>query len=296
VLAEPPTEAHEAVARALGLSRVPSAADYSDVFLFQLYPYASVHLGPEGMMGGEARARVAGFWRALGLEAPEEPDHLSALLGLYATLAENPSPTEDAVALLRRSGRGALLHEHLAPWLFQFAERVAELSRGFYGAWARLLDDVFRTEVEDGAEAGFDPTMLPVHLREAPTLPDPREEGATAFLSGLLAPVRSGLLLARADLARISSELDLGLRAGERRYAMESLLSQDAPGVLVALARESRRQGALHAARVGWLGATARFHADRADRTAELLDDLARQHSTVTTAAAVPRGEGSSEQ
>jgi sulfite exporter TauE/SafE len=36
------------------------------------------------MLGGAARERVAGFWRAVGLVPPPEPDHLAALLGLAA--------------------------------------------------------------------------------------------------------------------------------------------------------------------------------------------------------------------
>ena len=47
-----------------------------------------VYLGAEGMLGGAARDRVAGFWRALGLVPPAEPDHLAALLGLAAALAD----------------------------------------------------------------------------------------------------------------------------------------------------------------------------------------------------------------
>ena len=86
VFAEPPDDEHARLADALGLEHVPGASDYSDVFLFQVYPYASVHVGPEGMMGGEARERVAGFWTALGYTPPAEPDHLAALLGLLATL------------------------------------------------------------------------------------------------------------------------------------------------------------------------------------------------------------------
>ena len=75
VLAEPPGPAHARVADALGFSEAPAASDFGDVFLFQLYPYASVHVGAEGMMGGDARQRVAGFWRALGRTPPAEPDH-----------------------------------------------------------------------------------------------------------------------------------------------------------------------------------------------------------------------------
>ncbi|MDX1645924.1 MAG: molecular chaperone TorD family protein [Longimicrobiales bacterium] len=280
VLAEPPTPEHRAVARSLGLDGPPSPAHYSDLFLFQLYPYASVHLGAEGMMGGQAAARVAGFWRALGYEPPPEPDHLAALLGLYAALcAREAGESVNAEARLLRRSRFVLLHEHLAPWIFPFLERLRELTDGPFHPWSRILESVLRRELEEGGEDDVDLEVLPAHLREAPPLADPRREGATDFLDGLLAPVRSGVLLLRADLARIAQDRELGLRAGERRYALEHLLSQDAPGVLQALAEEARRQALRHRRRCGWLGVTARFLGSRAHATVTLLGELADEES-----------------
>lgn len=298
VFTEPPSEAHEHLTEALGFDRVPTASDYSDVFLFQLYPYASVHLGPEGMMGGEARERVAGFWTALGYTPPAEPDHLAALLGLLATLGEAEAALTGAERMLAVRSREALLHEHLSPWLFAFLARVGELSP-VYRAWASLLSEVLEAEVARLTGLDLD---LPLHLRVAPPLPDPRSEGSDAFLSGLLSPVRSGMIVARADLATLARATELGLRAGERRYALEHLLAQSAPPVLEALAIEAERQGALHTERAPWLGESARFFATRCLATAGLLRALAADGSSVVddaanaeaavaeTAAALPAG------
>ena len=285
VLAEPPGPEHARLADAVlltnseGLGGAPTASEHGDVFLFQLYPYASVHLGAEGMMGGEARDRVAGFWSALGRTPPAEPDHLSALLALYASLCEegregacDPLSRQGSVVLLERS-RAALLDEHIAPWLPHYLARVQELAPGFYSRWAELLSRTFAAEVERAGPAD----RLPLHLREAPELPDPRVDGGDAFLVGLLATVRTGVMLTRADLASIAGALDLGLRAGERRYALASLLGQDPVGVLHALAEEARRQGAMHAGRVERWGAASDFLAARARTTAELLEQLATQ-------------------
>lgn len=272
VLAEPPEEGHRAIAEALGLP-APTAVEYSDLFLFQLYPYASVHLGPEGMLGGEARDRVAGYWTALGYEPPAEPDHLAALLGLHASLAVRAAGLEGAERALVDEALRALVHEHLAPWVFPFLDRVRELAPAAYRGWAELLRDVLRREVES-LRAHREPA-LSAHLRAAPPLPDPREEGAGPFLQAVLAPVRSGIILTRADLARVSAHADLALRAGERRYALEHLLAQSASPVLRALAAEADRQGAAHAARRPWLGAPAGFLAERSGATAELLRALA---------------------
>src|SRR2546423_14590407 len=88
VLAEPPERPEVArLAELLDLGEPPSASEYTEPFVFQLYPYPSVYLGAEGMLGGEARDRVAGFLSALGHTPPHEPDHLSTLLATYAGLS-----------------------------------------------------------------------------------------------------------------------------------------------------------------------------------------------------------------
>ncbi|MEX2467253.1 MAG: molecular chaperone TorD family protein, partial [Gemmatimonadota bacterium] len=221
-LAESPGPAHGALAHALGLPEPPDAAGYTDLFDFQLYPHASVYLGPEGMLGGEAEGRVAGFWRAVGREVPPEPDHISSLLGLYVALgleeaelsaAVQPSDgTTSARAALVGRSRRALLEEHLVPWVFAFLDRIEELGGAFHARWAVMLRETLGAEVRQGGPV----TVLSVHLDAAPPLPDPREEGAASFLAAMLAPVRSGMILTRADLGRISQALGIGLRAGER--------------------------------------------------------------------------------
>ena len=126
VLAEPPEAGHARVAHALGLAPVPDGAAYAELFLFQLHPYASVYLDSEGMLGGDARERVAGFWRAVGRTPPAEPDHVSALLGLYAALLEEATDAVPAEKVMVRRSATALLHEHLAPWMLGYLERVGE--------------------------------------------------------------------------------------------------------------------------------------------------------------------------
>src|ERR1051325_10479599 len=119
VFAEPPgREGVGRVAEALGLGEVPDASAYTDTFVFQLYPYASVYVGDEGMLGGEASARAAGFLTALGREAPREPDHLATMLGAYASLCESEERARDEREREHfRGARRAFLWEHLLSWL-----------------------------------------------------------------------------------------------------------------------------------------------------------------------------------
>ncbi|MFP4634394.1 MAG: molecular chaperone [Nitriliruptoraceae bacterium] len=260
--AEPPGRATSQHAELLGLDRLPSAADHTELFGFQLYPYASVHLGPEGKLGGVARDRIAGFLRVLEVVPPPEPDHLVVLLDAYAQLVE----LDAAGGSYRvRRARTVLLHEHLASWLPRFTARVAELAVEPYGGWAHHLDGLLAAEVE---ELGAAPA-LPAHLREAPGLDGLVGQGRAAFVDGLLAPVRSGLVLARADLARAAGELDLGLRIGERAYTLDALLEQDVHAVLGWLAGEARRQ---QRAIATTQGPTERFWRERLEATAVLLE------------------------
>ncbi len=106
----------------------PGNAEHTEVFVLNCPPYAAVYLGAEGGLGGEAADRAAGFWRALGVAPPAEPDHLTALLSLYASLGEAAGDTRTAAtadALTR--ARQALFWEHLWPWLPGYLAAVADL-------------------------------------------------------------------------------------------------------------------------------------------------------------------------
>jgi Nitrate reductase delta subunit len=85
-VADSPADARVA-GRALGLPDL-DGHQHTDAFIMNCPPYASVSLGPDGALGGEGADRVAGFWRAIGVAPPAEPDHLAALLSLYASLGE----------------------------------------------------------------------------------------------------------------------------------------------------------------------------------------------------------------
>lgn len=264
-LVEAPCPETDRLAGLLDLPAAPAGEEWTELFVFELPPYASIYLGAEGMIGGEARDRIAGFWRALDLVPPAEPDHLAALLGFQASLTEIGG---ERSARARR----ALLHEHLLPWLPIYLAKVEEIAPSPYRAWGRLLAEALAAEVAEVGPAD----RIPLHLRQAPPLEHPEAVGLDAFVDQLLAPVRSGVVVTRRDLARAARDLGLGLRAGERRYALRALLEQDAAAVL------------------GWLGAYAEassrratgFWRERAEAAATLLSALARVASRFEPTAA----------
>ena len=276
-LVEAPDPNLTAAAEAMELGTMPSPAEHSDLFVFQLYPYASVYLGPEGMVGGEARDRIAGFWRAMGQEAPEEPDHLAVLLSTYSELCardqetdpDGPDSGKPGESGWRRARR-AFLWEHLISWLPLFLAAVIRTARSdFYVKWAGLLLEI----LEDQAESLGPLDREPLCLRQSPPLIDPRYEGADPWIGSLLAPVRSGWILTRDDLRRAGRELGLAVRAGERRFVLRALMSQDPVAMLGWLAEHGRAQEELPE----WSGRVAEIWRQRRDRSAGLLEDLAQE-------------------
>jgi hypothetical protein len=281
-LCEPPEPTHARLGEALCLPGRPDAADHTELFGFQLVPYASVYLGAEGMLGGEAADRVAGFWRALRLTPPPEPDHLAALLGLYATLEEAERDERDrARQALWRQARGALLWEHLLTWAVTYSRAVAASAPPFHAAWAELLERALLAEAADLEP----PATSPLHLRDTPGLPE-ASEGGGALVGILLAPARSGLILTRWDLARGAAGLGLGLRMGERAFALRSMLAQDPQATLAWLTGEAAGWAARHRQTEATLGDIGRHWRQRAETTLALLLELERATKEVTAHAA----------
>jgi TorA maturation chaperone TorD len=273
-IADAPAAAR-AAGPALGLDPV-SDAEHTDVFVLNLPPYASVYLGPDGALGGEGADRVAGFWRAIGITPPAEPDHLSALLGLYVSLGEAAlDARRPATAAALARSQASLFWEHLWPWLPGYAGAVTDLAAPALAGWARLARRVI------AAESRMQPACprLPLALRQAPPAP---EAGADvrALTAALTTPVRSGVILTRHRLARGAGEAGVGHRIGERRFTLRAMLEQDPAATLRWLAREAGRWQRRHAARGVRDGACV-WWAARAARTRQLLRE--------SGAAVIPR-------
>lgn len=283
-VAERPGPEHARLAGLLDLAVVPDEATWTQVFVFNLYPYASVHVGAEGKLGGEARDRVAGFFRALGAVPPQEPDHLPVLLVAHAELVERADTGDQRAAHAATS----LLHEHLLSWLPLYLGRMQALAPAPYSRWAELLADVLRDQAGCRPAPSLDgATPLPTHLRDAPPLADPRDGADLPLADQLLVPARTGMVLTGADLRRAARETTLGLRIGERRYVLEQLLGQDVPTTLRWLADHA---STTHRALTPWRDAIpgiASWWTNRVDTTAALLLDLADEadHAVVAPVA-----------
>jgi TorA maturation chaperone TorD len=258
-------EAARTAGRALRLDPV-SEAEHTDVFVLNLPPYASVYLGPDGALGGEGADRAAGFWRALGLSPPAEPDHLAALLSLYASLGEArlTARRPAARAALSRA-QATLFWEHLHSWLPAYLDAVTDLPAPALSEWAGLLRRVI------SAEAGRWPASpaLPAALRAAPAAPGP-DTGLLELADLLMTPVRSGVIITRRRLALGAGQAGVGHRIGERRFTLRAMLEQDPPATRAWLAAEADRWQQRHESRAA-ADQAARWWAGRARRTGQVL-------------------------
>jgi TorA maturation chaperone TorD len=269
-LSELPGREHARLAELLRLEGPLDRADHTALFVLELPPYASVYLGDEGMLGGEVRDRAAGFWGALGELPPAESDHLAALLGLYAALGSREDSVDARGASQLYRARKALFWEHLACWVPAYLSRMSELAPGGYRSWAALLREAL---AEEAAQLE-PPSVEPLHFREAgrptPAEPDSLDE----LVGALTAPVRSGLVLTRSDLALLSRALGAASRPSNRRAVLGSLIGQGGDRALAWLAEEATRQAGLHAAWPESLAPVRVFWRERAAHTAAVLGSL----------------------
>lgn len=207
----------EALVEALGLDSLTASA-HTELFLWQLLPHASVYLSPDGMLGGEVAARIGDLWQLLGGSPPADPDHLAALMGLYASLLDlsEAEPLPKAAAAIKKAS-SVVLWNYILTWVPPYLAKASQIAQGGYRDWATLFLEVLASEAEESVP-------LPTFSEGAKTLDDfePGEEA----LKLLFAPGVSGILITRADLAACGGDTGLGLRLGERWYTYRALLEQ----------------------------------------------------------------------
>ncbi len=290
VLAEPPDAHHARLADLLGLDP-PGRRDWTEAFVVHLVPHASIYLSADGMLGGEAADRVAGFWRALKFPVPSDPDHLTALLGLYASLleaeaAEAPGPRR---ALLGQAAT-ALLHEHLLSWLPAYTSAMIDVGPASYVAWAALLRDALIAEAAARPDPAG-PRELSLHLRDVPAAPA-SAGSVDDVMAVLLAPARSGIVLTRGHLGQAARHGSLGLRLGDRRRMLRSLLEQEPAATLDWLIAHARQWEHRHRSDRDRVGASAAFWADRAASTVVWLRSAELEFDMFADSSSTPAGVG----
>lgn len=261
---DPPGQARRTAA-ALGLPAW-TAAEHTGLFVLALPPYASVHLSPDGQLGGEASDRVAGMWRALGLAPPADADHLGAILALYAELGDAAVAARLPTTRERlHRAREAVLWEHLWSWAPGYLTAAAEESASAR-PWAGLTLRALTAEARRSRPAN----RLPLALRDAPA-PVSADLLLDGLLDALIAPARTGFILTRANIGLGARGLGLGVRQGERRFVLRALIEQDPAGTVRWLADHARGWARRHSRQPTFGADSGSWWAGRAAGTARCL-------------------------
>ncbi|MHB8189539.1 MAG: molecular chaperone TorD family protein [Ferrimicrobium sp.] len=248
------------LAQVVGLDPGKSAEAFTELFDFDLPPFASYYLSAGPILGGDPGARIHEFIAAYfpTLIQPAQPDHLGYLSSLLARIIDEG----------HHNAAAALFHEHLSSWLPEYAQAAITWAPPPYRGWSELVAQL----VSDAElELGY-PTQLPLHLRLAPSETDTSSK--EGLLDYLLSPILSGVILPRSAIVAIARAIDVPIRIGGRRFTFTSLLEGEPRQTLVEYQE-------LAAAQNGWFegdprgGSTAEsWWRSRRNHTISLLSSL----------------------
>jgi TorA maturation chaperone TorD len=213
-----------------GASLDDLAAEHYALFGHQVHPFAGVFLDAEGLVGGGTAAEVVRQAHAVvGLSCNDDPgpDHLGLALRVMAALtdAENDATEREADAdaqTLRRWQR-RVLDEALLPWM---APLWAAIAAQPMSVWRRALELSIGLLARHRAEDPSLPTATAVPEPAEPlaTLLDQPRTGLLKVAEALTTPVRSGVYLARDDVAALARACELPQGFGGRKGMLERLL------------------------------------------------------------------------
>ena len=207
-LHEPNADLIEQAQTGLGLpfaEQQELAVAYSDLFLLNVYPYASLFLEPTGEMNGTRAQQVAALYEEYAyapseLNAVGAADHIGLMLGMAGEIGQDsilPFLMDWAPVLCLAVERAPTTH----PFYQTLAARTREL----------LFSENRKSKIENRKSDIESP------ISNFQILPDEDQELSTrAVVHYLLTPARSGMFLTRARLGLWGRALGAPLAFGER--------------------------------------------------------------------------------
>ena len=192
------------------------AAENETMFGFNVYPFASLFLEPDGMLGGETTQQIRAFTSRLGFDVGRDanaPDHVAAELRILATLTKRNPLNEDSIA--------EFIDQHLFSWLPAFVTAVHGESNDFYTEVAdMMLEQIVDHRRSLSAESKTHEINSGLEER---LLSDP-DTGIHEITDFLTSPARCGFFLSRSTIAGIAQGSKLPHGFGGRSQMMATLL------------------------------------------------------------------------
>ncbi len=207
-----------------------AAADYQHLFGFNIYPYASVFLSPDGLLGGPVSDQVRRFFQRAGCALDltrESADHVGQELAFLAFLLRTEAEMSNGaeapeVSRLRRLQRRFMDH-HLLGWLPVFVRALGRQGHPFYARLATFTLDVV---LAHRARLGNTPEEEPgiFALSVPPALLEDENTDLNDVAAFLTTPPWSGLFLSRDDIRRLGRAGNLPHGFGDRARMLAQVL------------------------------------------------------------------------
>ncbi len=198
------------------------------LFEFNVYPYASVYLDPSGMLNAPWTGFVTGVYEALGLQPSDTQlaDHLSVLLEATAALLERELKATSALSAEQtRHAQRVILLDHLLPWLPVFCNTISRIDTGIYRQLCASLQDLVCEHSQNLIEAKPKPFTFYNQGENQELDNDKSQSEAEKHLRYLLTTAQSGLMLSRKDIIQAGQTLQLPIRFAERRFMLQNLIA-----------------------------------------------------------------------
>jgi TorA maturation chaperone TorD len=276
-------------------------AEYARLFLLNAYPYESVYVDPEMMLGGEVAATV----EAACAEARFDPralrraggaDHVGVELAFAGALCAGEAAGGTPAARWRL-GRRRFLERHLAAFLPALAHAAGRDARHpFYRALVSFAVGFVLSDLAEVAACRL--STAPAPGEPAGDEPALAERAVAEVARHLATPCLAGFLLSREELFRIAGRLSVPLPLLERPRIVEMLFEGAArfgllPALLDLLAGAAREAAAGYEAlgreHPGAAGAVEPWRA-RAAATAAGLVAMGREATTASLRVATEPG------
>jgi TorA maturation chaperone TorD len=206
-----------------------AAAEHYSLLGFNVFPFQSIFLDPQALLGGSVTDSVLAFYREAGFQGTpfaENADHLGVELALLAFLSGAEADAwRDGLpktALRMRHLQRRFLDEHLMRWLTPLVRAIRQQAQPFYSALAGLtLELALAHRSALGPGETHEPASF---LPPLPDLLDDDKTGLKEIAGYLLTPAYSGLYLSRDDVARLARRHGLPRGFGTRRQTLVNLL------------------------------------------------------------------------
>ena len=206
------------------------AADHYQLLGFNVFPFESIFLDNDGLLGGAVTEAVGRdmhqFSFATDLSA-HAADHIGQELAAMAYLSQaegnaiEAGSTETAVSI--QTQQTTFLQTHLLRWIVPFVLAVKAQGNDFYTAVAELTLTLIHHHYGSLQQEGAS-QLLTLTLPQPPNMLENDKTGLKDIAKYFITPIYSGIYLSRDDIAELARQLDLPRGFGDRQQLLTNLM------------------------------------------------------------------------